>query len=116
MQVFGTIMDPFLPVHAYSVILPNKPLSLPNWIVEQGLKNINAFWKIGPLLVANDVPPTYDPTRALNSNSVDLSLRTAQAGTTTQDPTQILPKIALPLNAPVASASGADAKYRYLQP
>ena len=117
MQVFGTIMDPFLPVHAYSVILPNKPLSLPNWTVEQGLKNINAFWKIGPLLVADDVPATYDPTRALNSNSTDLSLRiTAPAGTTAQDPTLLPPKIALPLNAPVASASGGDAKYRYLQP
>ncbi|KAL9610371.1 MAG: hypothetical protein Q9167_004911 [Letrouitia subvulpina] len=115
MQVFGVIMDPFLPIHAYSVILPNKALSLPNWTVQEALRKINAFWRIGPMLVGTDMPQTYDPTRALDTDSVDLGVVSSGAKEAT-DPTETLPKVALPLPAPVASASGANAMYRYLQP
>lgn len=115
MQVFGAIMDPFLPIHAYSVILPNKAISLPNWTVQEALRKINAFWRVGPMLVATDMPQTYDPTRALDTDSVDLGIVSPGAKAIT-DPTETLPKVALPLPAPVASASGANAMYRYLQP
>jgi hypothetical protein len=127
-HVFGTIMDPFLPIHAYSAILPNLSLSLPNWTIQDAMKNINAFWRIGPMLVPIDLPPAYDVARALDSNSVDLSLVDSKAVTistkaaaaaapaTATDPTQLLPKVQLPLPAPAASASGADADFRYLQP
>ena len=123
MQVFGAIMDPFLPVHAYSVILPNKALSLPNWTVEKALSNINAFWKIGPILVPSDMPPQYDVTRALDSSSVTLDTIPSTTATpaatpaaASTDPTQALPKVPLPLPAPAASSSGSNAAYRYLQP
>ncbi|KAL8692919.1 MAG: hypothetical protein Q9218_002145 [Villophora microphyllina] len=116
MQVFGAIMDPFLPVHAYSVILPNKTIKLPDWTVQEALKKINAFWRIGPMLVAADVPSTYDPTRALDTNSVALEVVSPGSGSSVPDPTTVDPKVALPLPAPVAAADGADAIYRYLQP
>jgi hypothetical protein len=137
LQVFGTIMDPFLPIHAYSAILPNLALSLPNWTIQDAMKNINAFWRIGPFVIPTDLPPAYDEARALNSNSVDLKVLTSKAlvpatsmptpkvtaadsttaaPTPPADPTQLLPKVSLPLPAPAASSSGADANFRYLQP
>ncbi|KAL8832472.1 MAG: hypothetical protein Q9191_000242 [Dirinaria sp. TL-2023a] len=115
MQVFGAIMDPFLPIHAYSAILPNKALKLPAYTVQEALKNINAFWRIGPLLVAADVPAAYDPARAMDSNSVGV-VASSSSSTQTADPTATKPKIALPLPPPAAAADGADAIYRYLQP
>jgi hypothetical protein len=73
LQIFGMIMDPFLPIHAYSAILPNQNLQLPVWQVEQGLKNISAFFHFGPLMLPADVPTDYDPKFAVEeeySNSL----------------------------------------------
>ena len=160
MQVFGTIMDPFLPVHAYSAILPNVALKLPDWTVQDALKKITAFWHIGPLIVPTDVPKTFNEARALMEDPLavlkDASAATdkpvastATLATTTpasataspapatttptpatggdasgttvkrvepKDPVQMLPKVSIPLAAPAASSSGANAMYRYLQP
>ncbi|KAL8672154.1 MAG: hypothetical protein Q9168_003377 [Polycauliona sp. 1 TL-2023] len=118
MQIFGAIMDPFLPIHAYSVILPNKSLKLPDWMVEKALGSINAFWRIGPLLVTDDMPQQYDVTRALDPDAVGLNVASPgpAAASSADDPMQALPKVSLPLPAPAASASGSNAAYRYLQP
>ncbi|KAK6524175.1 hypothetical protein TWF694_005835 [Orbilia ellipsospora] len=60
-NVFGCIMDPFLPVNVYTSILPVKPLTLPNWTWESALKTMTAFFHFGPLMVTNDVPAQPPP-------------------------------------------------------
>ncbi|MCJ1434525.1 hypothetical protein MMC27_003894 [Xylographa pallens] len=60
-NVYGCIMDPFLPVNIYTSILPVKPLTLPNWAWESALKTMTAFFHFGPLMVTDDVSP-YQPT------------------------------------------------------
>jgi hypothetical protein len=90
LTVFGLIVDPFLPVHAYTAILPNQPLQLPTWAVETALQKMTAFWRAGPLMVTTDplgVPDSVPPQ-----------------------------KIGIPLAAPAASASGQGATYNWLQP
>lgn len=63
-NVFGCIMDPFLPLHVYSSILPIQPLKLPDWTWEIALKTMTAFFHFGPLLLTDDVP-TYDEDHRL---------------------------------------------------
>ncbi|KAE8347699.1 hypothetical protein BDV24DRAFT_121236 [Aspergillus arachidicola] len=60
----GFVVDPFSPVNAYSSILPIEPLSLPPWTWESALKSLTAFFHIGPLVVADDVPE-FDPNKGL---------------------------------------------------
>ncbi|KAG8533527.1 uncharacterized protein KY384_001267 [Bacidia gigantensis] len=57
MQVFGAIMDPFLPVTGYSSILPIRSLKLPTYMWETALQKITNFFHAGPLLVPANVPP-----------------------------------------------------------
>ncbi|KAK2459770.1 hypothetical protein APHAL10511_008202 [Amanita phalloides] len=68
LKVFGMLVDPFTRVHAYTGFLPVVTLHLPGWALEQGLKNITAFFHLGPMLMPNDVPP-YDPDRVLKAGS-----------------------------------------------
>lgn len=58
-NVFGCILDPFIPLHIFSSILPVQPLQLANWTWESGLKKMTAFFHFGPLIATSDVPP-YD--------------------------------------------------------
>ena len=83
------ITDPFLPVHAYSAILPNLPMQSPTWAVETALQKMTVFWRAGPLVVTSD--PLGGPPSATQ-------------------------KIGIPLAAPAASASGQGATYNRLQP
>ena len=95
LQVFGMIIDPYLPVHGYSAILPNQPLKLPNWQVEEGLKNISAFFHFGPLLVPNDVPPA--PNAAyLVTEEYSTQLSTQKQGPT---PSTQIPQVAIPVQS-----------------
>ncbi|KAH0538453.1 hypothetical protein FGG08_004951 [Glutinoglossum americanum] len=66
-SVFGTIMDPFLPLSAYSGILPIKSLSLPSWTWESALNRMTAFFHMGPLIVPTDVP-RFEEKNRLKSN------------------------------------------------
>ncbi|RPA73818.1 hypothetical protein BJ508DRAFT_418898 [Ascobolus immersus RN42] len=59
LQVFGVIMDPFTPVHAYTSILPPKALQLPSWTWQEAMKRMTAFFHMGPLTLTDDVP-AYD--------------------------------------------------------
>ncbi|KAL7974917.1 hypothetical protein HDV63DRAFT_364666 [Trichoderma sp. SZMC 28014] len=56
LAVFGTIIDPFSPVHLYSGVLPVKELSLPDWTWQGPIDKISAFFHAGPVLVTLDVP------------------------------------------------------------
>ncbi|MCJ1309780.1 hypothetical protein MMC25_003441 [Agyrium rufum] len=114
-QVFGAIMDPFLPIHAYSTILPNQSLQLPSWTVEDALKKITAFWHIGPLIVPFNLPQSYDLTRALDTQANGIGVSNT-GGINPVDPTKVEPKVAIPLPTPSGSAGGSDAEFRYLQP
>lgn len=62
--VFGAIVDPFLPVHGFSGILPIKELMLPKWVWQMAMENLSAFFHAGPVLVASDVPD-FDASRQL---------------------------------------------------
>ena len=68
LNVFGAIVDPFSPVHAYSGILPVKELVLPNWTWQSALDNISAFFHAGPILVTDDVPDFVESRRLEQGN------------------------------------------------
>ncbi|KAL6788963.1 hypothetical protein J3E68DRAFT_99163 [Trichoderma sp. SZMC 28012] len=56
LAVFGALLDPFLPVHAYTGILPVKEFSLPTWTWQGALDKLSAFFHAGPVLITGDVP------------------------------------------------------------
>ena len=64
LKTFAMLLDPFTLVHAYAGFLPVTTLHLPEWALEQGLKNITAFFHLGPMIMPNDVPP-FDSARIL---------------------------------------------------
>jgi hypothetical protein len=105
---FGLIMDPFLPVHAYTAILPNKSLQLPPYLVEQVLQNVTAFWRVGPILVPEDVPAFSWGNRLTGAYSGALPTK---SNDTIKQPT-----VPLPIAAPAGAQGGQDASYRFLQP
>ncbi|KAI1395302.1 hypothetical protein F4819DRAFT_478817 [Hypoxylon fuscum] len=76
MTVFGTIVDPFTPVHAYSSFLPTAELQLPSWTWQGAMNRMTAFFHAGPLtLPLNDVPG-YDAAQRLTAqNARDLPAR-----------------------------------------
>lgn len=96
------LVDPYTPIHVYSGILPIKSLTIPNWSIQQALKNMTAFFCMGPLLLTKDVPSVYDSSKPLTPESwLD-----SQARTTSDDkPEQI--------KLPVAGGKGV---WNWLQP
>ncbi|KAF5644977.1 uncharacterized protein FTJAE_2601 [Fusarium tjaetaba] len=60
----GALVDPFVPFHAYSGILPTAAAQLPAWTWQTALKRMTAFFHMGPLLSTSDVPD-FDSQRAL---------------------------------------------------
>ena len=68
LEVFGMLVDPFIQIHAYTGILPAQTLRVPQWALEQSLKNITAFFHMGPIIMSNSVPQ-YSPERVLSSGS-----------------------------------------------
>ncbi|PHH66831.1 hypothetical protein CDD81_5963 [Ophiocordyceps australis] len=86
MSIYGAIVDPFTPVHAYSSILPPIPLSLPPWTWQKAMDTMTAFFHAGPLtLPINDVP-SYDESQKLTTQNArdipkrDLPLPSLSAG------------------------------------
>lgn len=59
-EVTSALLDPYTAIHGYSPALPTKALSLPLWTVQDAFDKMHAFFHIGPSLLINDVPPTYD--------------------------------------------------------
>lgn len=72
LKVLGMLMDPLLPVHAMSSMLPPKALRLPQWTFESALNKMTAFWRVEPLVVASDVEETFSEARALNEHYGEL--------------------------------------------
>ncbi|KAK6860468.1 hypothetical protein PG995_004104 [Apiospora arundinis] len=86
MSVFGAIVDPFTPVHAYSSILPPVALTLPPWTWQKAMNTMTAFFHAGPLtLPLNDVPG-FDKDHVLTKDTArdrpdrDLPLPSLGAG------------------------------------
>lgn len=57
---FIGLIDPFTPINLYTALLPIHQL----WTVDLGIKEINTFFKTGPLLLSHDVPP-FDASKAV---------------------------------------------------
>jgi hypothetical protein len=68
LTVFGMLVDPFTVIHAYTSFQPVQVLRLPEWALEQSLKNITAFFHLGPILMPFDAP-IYNASRRLASGS-----------------------------------------------
>ncbi|KAH6632441.1 hypothetical protein F5144DRAFT_650483 [Chaetomium tenue] len=76
LSVFGAIVDPFTPMHAYSSILPSHTLQLPAWTWQEAMNKMTAFFHAGPLHLAGTVP-AYDSSKPLtNENWRDRPART----------------------------------------
>jgi len=126
LQVVSMLMDPFLPVHAFSAILPTQALQIPPRTVELALKSMTAFWHAGPLLTPVDLdftqPVALDASYAstLAKYVSGTPLDTSKTGTPgNPDPkatTAVLPTVGLPLSPPVGAANGGAAKFVWLQP
>lgn len=69
MHVYGAILDPFTPVHAYSSILPAQALQLPPWTWQDAMTTMTAFFHAGPLHVTSDVKP-YDKDHKLSTSNM----------------------------------------------
>lgn len=57
LAVFGAIIDPFSAVHATTGILPTAAIKLHPWVVEDAMRNLEASFRLGPLIVTSDLPP-----------------------------------------------------------
>lgn len=64
---FAALIDPFTSIHAYTALLPIKQLQLAPWVIDHGINRIAAFFRIGPILVDEDVPP-YDATKEVTQD------------------------------------------------
>ncbi|KAI0118157.1 hypothetical protein GGR51DRAFT_498324 [Nemania sp. FL0031] len=86
MSVFGAIVDPFTPVHAYSSILPSSELLLPTWTWQKAMNTMTAFFYAGPLTVPLNDVPAYDGEQKLTTENArdipkrDLPLPALSAG------------------------------------
>lgn len=66
-NVFGVIIDPFTPLHAYSGILPIASLQLNPWTWESAFQQMTTFFHAGPLVVTGDVP-SFNSKKALSGD------------------------------------------------
>ncbi|TGJ64883.1 hypothetical protein EYR41_008891 [Orbilia oligospora] len=65
-QVYGALIDPFLPVTAYTSLLPVQSLKLPTWTWESALKKMTGFFHAGPIILDTDIPD-FMPSKKLSS-------------------------------------------------
>lgn len=76
MSVFGAILDPFTPVHAYSSFLPPVELLLPPWTWQKAMDKMTAFFHAGPLTIpVNDVPGYEESQKLTSQNARDMPKR-----------------------------------------
>ena len=108
LQVFGLIVDPFLPVNAFSGILPTKALKLPPRTVELALQKMTAFWHVGPLVVARDVDKSFSEHRALDGDYAGILAKYVKGKEVPKD--HVAPPAATTAPAlPAAPAAGGGA-------
>jgi hypothetical protein len=70
--IVGALVDPFVPLHAYTGILPTAALGVPAWSWQQALSRMTAFFHMGPLIATTDVP-AFCPKKALGPESYDVA-------------------------------------------
>ncbi|OJJ87733.1 uncharacterized protein ASPGLDRAFT_164182 [Aspergillus glaucus CBS 516.65] len=70
LKVFGALVDPFTPIHAYSSFLPAQSLQLAPWTWQEAMSKVTAFFHAGPITLTADVKE-YDPTRALTQENMN---------------------------------------------
>jgi hypothetical protein len=76
MSVFGAILDPFTPIHAYSSFLPAAELLLPPWTWQKAMDTMTAFFHAGPLTMpVNDVPGYLEAEKLTSKNARDVPKR-----------------------------------------
>lgn len=76
MSIFGAILDPFTPVHAYSSFLPAAELLLPPWTWQKAMDTMTAFFHAGPLTMPVNEVPEYDESEKLTTkNARDMPKR-----------------------------------------
>ncbi|KAG5659120.1 hypothetical protein KAF25_000322 [Fusarium avenaceum] len=77
MSIFGAILDPFTPVHAYSSFLPAAELLLPPWTWQKAMDTMTAFFHAGPLTMpVGDVPGYLESEKLTSQNARDVPMRT----------------------------------------
>jgi hypothetical protein len=92
LNVKTLLVDPYAPIHCYSSILPIKSHQVPAWTLGEPMRNMTAFFSMGPILLTKDVPKTFTsakeatPTSWLDSQGTDTSnlpddVKMAVAGT-----------------------------------
>lgn len=69
LQIYGAIIDPFTPIHAYCSFLPAKSLQLQSWTRQEAMSRMTALFHTGPLTLSGDVL-AYDPSRQLTTTSM----------------------------------------------
>ncbi|KAK1777164.1 hypothetical protein QBC45DRAFT_198973 [Copromyces sp. CBS 386.78] len=62
-SIKSLLVDPYTPLHVYSPVLPSAALQLPAWTVQTALKRMEAFFRLGPVLVVDDVDVGGTPLR-----------------------------------------------------
>ncbi|KAL7951343.1 hypothetical protein V8C42DRAFT_356670 [Trichoderma barbatum] len=75
--ILGAIIDPYMPVHIATGILPSTALKLPQWIIDQTLKKLRLLLRGGPVLTRGDLPGAE--TSAASSEQPPLNQTTAEA-------------------------------------
>lgn len=68
LKVFGALIDPFLPITAFSSILPRNNLRLPEWTWQDALQKMTAFFHLGPMIVTEDVEKYRNEGKPLSSD------------------------------------------------
>lgn len=68
LKVFGALMDSFLPITAFSSILPRSNLRLPEWTWQDALQRMTAFFHLGPIIVTEDVEKYRNQGKPLPSD------------------------------------------------
>jgi hypothetical protein len=54
--ILGAIVDPYMPVHVATGILPSTTLKLPQWSIDQTLRKLRVLLRGGPVLTRGDLP------------------------------------------------------------
>jgi hypothetical protein len=73
LRPLGALVDPFVPLHAYTGVLPTAALQLPAWTWQTALANMTAFFRMGPLLVAARDVPAFQAAYELGPDGYDVA-------------------------------------------
>jgi hypothetical protein len=71
MKIKTVLVDPYTSLHGYSPILPTKFIQLPPWTIQAALREMAAFFIVGPMLVTKNPQSAYDssPAATLTADS-----------------------------------------------